>query len=218
MGYKSRMGLRRARLWLARDIWFDSGETEAANSYVHVALYGLYRVVMTEIDKIIFQVPISLKCNANYNKIIYNFCMVFLELYTSLRAMHCPMYITYVSFSATQFTLALSDTYFSTLNPTNEARMVAKCVFTLVANDWHSFDAVFKDGLSARYIYVYITEMAAPTQYIGFNEIEAFTPFAVGKSYKYGLNFIVSIVDHIWSWFIFQIIIICVSLTWLIPA
>ena len=101
--------------------------------------------------------------------------------------------------------MALTDTYVAALNPTNVAGMVAKRVFTLVSNDWHSFDAVFENGLSARYIYVYITEMVAPTQYIGFNEIEAFAPFDVGKwslrnnhwcSSFYGLDFIVNIVDH----------------------
>ena len=91
-------------------------------------------------------------------------------------------YVPYVYFSATQFTLALSDTHFATLNPINEAQMVAKYVFTLVSNDWHSFDAAVEDGLSVRYIYIYITEMPAPSQYIGFNEIEAYAPLDFGKS------------------------------------
>ena len=80
--------------------------------------------------------------------------------------------------------MAISDTHFATLNPANEAKMVAKHVFTMVSSDWHSFDAVFDDGLSARYIYVYITEITAPTQSIGFNEIEAYAPLNFGKSEK----------------------------------
>ena len=91
--------------------------------------------------------------------------------------------------------------------------MVTKYVFTLVANDWHSFDAAVEDGLSVRYIYVYITEMPASSQYIGFNEIEAYAPLDFGKFNKsicilaYGLDF-VSRVDYMFSKYFLRIIML----------
>ena len=118
-----------------------------------------------------------------------------------------------ICFSTTQFTLAVSDTYFAPLNPANEAQMVTKYVFTLVANDWHSFDAAAEYGFSVRYIHVYITEMPASSQYIGFNEIEAYAPLDFGKIDKsictlaYGLDF-VSRVDYMFSKYFLRIIML----------
>ena len=91
----------------------------------------------------------------------------------------------FLPLSVVQFAVAISDTRYDNVDTAADGQMLHKSSITAASTDWASYDVSIPDGHSGRYIYAYLMEVRASSNYpyINIIEIEAYPPFTYGKSW-----------------------------------